>query len=225
MDSGHQRSWPVCDIAYVRDQYADCTARVIAGDLKVPVRRVQKLVQRLELHKRNVVGDEQQSNNSKTMAMNDLDRPASRANGAVSTCASPSGSDRSYGPDSMPADLLEFVRAQSVRDAANALRLSLGTVHRLVKGYWPADPRKILQAWTAHKGRAGRIASSWFLRRVRTGGMVSHAGQQWSAPGLATRTGQLLAVARADDGALLAQTLDLPAERLQLAQVPSGEVS
>ena len=158
-------------------------------------------------------------------SMNDLDRAASAACGVVSTSASPKGSERSYGPESMPADLLEFVRAQSVRDAANALRLSLGTVHRLVKGYWPQDPRKIVQAWTAYKGRAGRLASSWFLRRVRAGGMVSHAGLQWTAPGLATRSGELLAVARAEDGALLAQTLELPAERLQLAQAPCEEVS
>lgn len=155
-------------------------------------------------------------------SMNDLDRAASAACGVVSTSASPKGSERSYGPDSMPADLLEFVRGQSVRHAANALRLSLGTVHRLVQGYWPQDPRKIIEAWTAHKGRSGRIASSWFLRRVRAGGMVSHAGQQWTAPGLAIRSGELLAVARGDDGSLLAQTLELPAQRLQLSQAVGG---
>ena len=157
-------------------------------------------------------------------SMNDLDRAASAACGAVSTSASPKGSERSYGPDSMPADLLEFVRGQSVRQAADALRLSLGTVHRLVQGYWPQDPRKIIEAWTAHKGRSGRIASSWFLRRVRAGGMVSHAGQQWTAPGMATRCGELLAVARGDDGSLLAQTLELPAKRLQLSQVAGGAI-
>lgn len=157
-------------------------------------------------------------------SMNDLDRAASSVCGVVSISASLKGSERSYGPDSMPADLLEFVRGQSVRNAAEALRLSLGTVHRLVQGYWPNDPRKIIEAWTAHKGRSGRIASSWFLRRVRTGGMVSHAGQQWTAPGLATRCGELLAVARADDGSLLAQTLELPACRLQLSPA-AGDVA
>ena len=150
-------------------------------------------------------------------SMNDLDSPARADRAMVSTCASAGVENRSYGPDSMPADLREFVQAQAVREAAKALRLSLGTTHRLVQGYWPADPRKIMQAWIAHKGRAGKLASSWFLRRVRSGGLVSHAGQQWTAPGLATRAGELLAVARADDGSLLAQTLDLPAERLALA--------
>lgn len=149
-------------------------------------------------------------------SMNDLEGGTGAALGSVSTSASPDASARSYGPNSMPVDLLEFVRAQSVRDAANALRLSVGTVYRLVEGYWPRDPRKIIQAWNAHKARAGRITSSWFLRRVRAGGVVSHAKQQWTAPGLATRTGELLAVARADAGALLAQTLELPAERMQL---------
>lgn len=151
------------------------------------------------------------------VSMNDLDGPASADGSMVSTSDSPGSVNRCYGPDSMPADLQEFVRAQPVRDAAQALRLSLGTVHRLVQGYWPSDPRKIVQAWSAYKGRAGHLASSWFLRRVRSGGLISHAGQQWTAPGLAIRAGELLAVARADDGSLLAQTLGLPAERLALA--------
>lgn len=155
-------------------------------------------------------------------SMNDLDGGTARASGSIGTCASPAASNRSYGPNSVPADLAEFVRAQPVREAATALRLSPGTVHRLVQGYWPADPRKILQAWAAHKGRSGRIASSWFLRRVRAGGLVSHASQQWTAPGLATRCGELLAVARADDATLLAQTLELPAARLQLQPCASG---
>lgn len=150
--------------------------------------------------------------------MNDLEGAACGALGAMGTCASPGAANRTYGPDSVPDDLLEFVRAQPVRDAANALRLSMGTIYRLAKGYWPADSRKIVQAWSEHKGRVGRIASSWFLRRIRAGGLVSHAGQQWTAPGLATRTGELLAMARAEDGTLLAQTLELPAQRLQLQQ-------
>lgn len=153
--------------------------------------------------------------------MNDLDGAPRVSMGMVSTSARPASENRSYGPQSAPSDFLEFVRALPVREAANALRLSPGTVHRLIQGYWPSDPRKIVQAWSAHKARVGRIASSWFLRRIRTGGWVSHAGKCWTAPGLATRTGELLAVARAEDGTLLAQTLELPAERLQLQQKES----
>ena len=150
------------------------------------------------------------------VSMNDLDGVPCAQRRAVSTSVSPAAQNRAYGPHSMPTDLHDFIHAQPVRDTAEALRLSLGTVHRLMRGYWPEDSRKLVQAWSAYKGRAGRLASSWFLRRVRSGGMVSHAGQQWTAPGLATRTGELLAVARAADGALLAQTLELPSERLPL---------
>ena len=149
-------------------------------------------------------------------SMNDLDTPAGCDRGAVSTSASPAAQNRFYGPQSIPVDLMDFICAQPVRDAAQALRLSPGTVYRLKQGYWPVDPRKIIQGWNAHKGRSGRIASSWFMRRVRTGGLVSHAGKQWTAPGLATRMGELLAVARSVDGSLLAQTLELPAVRLHL---------
>jgi len=115
--------------------------------------------------------------------------------------------------------LLEFVRAQAVRDGAAALGLGRGTVHRLCLGYWPSDPRKIMQAWSAYKGRSGVVASSWFLRRVRPGGLVRHAGQDYTGQQLAARTGELLAVARAGGGNLLAQTLELPSERLPLQPV------
>lgn len=155
-------------------------------------------------------------------SMNDLDRPGSGFSGAVDPLPLLAPRDAPQAAISIPAapaDLLDFVHAQSVRESANALRLSLGTIHRLVQGYWPADPRKILQAWSAYKGRAGRIASSWFLRRVRSGGIVCHAGKQWSGQRLATRVGELLAVARAEDGGLLAQTLELPPERLPLVLI------
>lgn len=119
----------------------------------------------------------------------------------------------------MPPDLLNFVRAHSVRDAMAALGLAVGTVHRLRQGYWPSDPRKIVEAWSQYKAKRGMEVSSWFLRRVRAAGLVRHAGVDYTAPLLAARTGQLLAVARADDGGLLAQTLDMPAERLLLVPV------
>ena len=137
------------------------------------------------------------------------------------TCAGVTPVAGLCGPAFAPQDLLDFVRAQSVRDAAHALGLSRGTVHELRKGYWPADPRKIMQAWSAYQGRAGVVGTSWFIRRVRPGGMVRHAGQYFTAHELAARTGHMLAVTRAADGSLLAQTLALPAQRLPL--VPVGE--
>ena len=79
-----------------------------------------------------------------------------------------------------------------------------------------------MQAWSRYKGRRGIVASSWFIRRVRPGGTVRHAGQDYTAPGLAARTGQMLAVARSSDEGLIAQTLELPAERIPL--VPLAEM-
>lgn len=114
---------------------------------------------------------------------------------------------------------MEFVRGLPVREAADALRLSRGSVGRLRQGYWPDEPRKILQAWESYKASRGVVASGWFLRKVYAGGQVRHAGQFFTASGLAARTGQLLAVSRASNGGLLAQTLDLPAERISLSQL------
>ena len=119
-----------------------------------------------------------------------------------------------------PPDLLAWLRAQSVADAAQALGLSRRTVYRLQGGYWPADARKVAAAWATYRGRTGRVESSWFLRRVRAGGVVPHAGRRWSGVGLQQHVGELVAVARMPDGALLAQTLGLPAERLQLEALP-----
>ena len=150
---------------------------------------------------------------------NDLDGGSSPSDVPGATCASLAPEKRLYGPASAPADLLNFVRAYAVRDAVAALGLAVGTVHRLRQGYWPADPRKIMEAWSQYKAKRGMEVSSWFLRRVRVGGLVRHAGADYSAPLLAARTGQMLAVARAADGGLLAQTLEMPAERLQLLPV------
>lgn len=140
-------------------------------------------------------------------------------NGLSNTSAAVAPVGGLCGPAFAPDGLLDFVRAQSVRDAAAALGLSRGTVHELRKGYWPADPRKIVQAWSAYQGRAGMVGTSWFIRRVRAGGVVRHAGQDFTAHELAARTGRMLAVTRSNDGSLLAQTLELPAERLPLVPV------
>lgn len=156
-------------------------------------------------------------------AGNDLhrDRRADRAPGAADV--RPAARTRQNAPKSeaaAPPDLLAWLRAQSVADAAQALGLSRRTVYRLQGGYWPADARKVAAAWAAYRGRTGRVESSWFLRRVRAGGVVPHAGRRWSGVGLQQHVGELVAVARMPDGALLAQTLELPAERLPLEALP-----
>ena len=142
---------------------------------------------------------------------------AERAPGATSGRPSPLG--RPSGPELPPADLLAYVRSTPQLEAARTLGLSKGTIHNLARGYWPADSRKLLAAWQRYKGRHSVVASGWFLRKVYAGGQVRHAGHAYTATGLAARTGQLLAVSRSADGGLLAQTLDLPAERLSLTQL------
>ena len=142
---------------------------------------------------------------------------AERALGATSGRPSPSG--RPSGPELPPADLLAYVRSTPQLEAARTLGLSKGTIHNLARDYWPTDARKLLASWQRYKGRHSVVASGWFLRKVYAGGQVRHAGHAYTATGLAARTGQLLAVSRSADGGLLAQTLDLPAERLSLTQL------
>jgi len=152
--------------------------------------------------------------------MTDFDGGTGRAGGQGSTSVTAPPSARPSGPQSAPSDLLHFVRGLSKAAAARALGLSCGTIHNLRHGYWPADPRFITRAWECYRERHGlTVSSSWFLRRVRPGGAVRHAGRDYTATGLAARTGQLLAVARDAEGGLLAQTLELPAQRLPLAAV------
>ena len=122
-----------------------------------------------------------------------------------------------------PPDLLEFVRASTVSQVATALGLSRRTAYRLRDGYWPRDYRAILHCWEAYKGRHSSRQSGWMLRRVDAGGKVRHAGHVWAAPTLALRVGQTVAVARTCPASLVAQTLDLPAERCVLSPLPSQE--
>ena len=130
----------------------------------------------------------------------------------------------SCGLQSAPADLLAFVQAHRVCEAARVLGLSERTVARLGTGYWPANHRQVMRAWVAYTGRTAAPASRWFLRLVRHGGLVRHGRGVYTGHDLAVRVGQLVAVARAADGGLLAQTLELPITRLPLAaaQHPTG---
>lgn len=147
-----------------------------------------------------------------------LDTPARAFAHAGGVCASPQPKNRADGPGFAPADLQHYLLAAPVVSVARELGLTRGTVYRLRDGYWPAEPGKILHAWSRYKAARG-VVQSWFLRRVRTGGLVIHAGQQFTAPGLAVRIGQMLALARAADGGLIAQTLELPAERFALTKL------
>lgn len=150
------------------------------------------------------------------MSLNDLEGGRGRAAGGGDTFSCPAHSGGSYGPKSPPAELVDFVRAHPNREVAADLGLALGTVYRLKGGYWPSDSRKIMQAWGRYKGRSVERATSWFIRRVSASG-VRHGGKLYQAPQLAGRSGELLAVARVADGGMLAQSLELPAERFVLS--------
>lgn len=150
-------------------------------------------------------------------AMNNLDAGFSLDCMHGHTDAAPSGFDRPCGPASAPADLMEFLKGCTVTEAAVALNVSRGTVHRLRSGYWPSDCRNLLDVWQAYKGRTVKRSTSWFIRRVTADG-VRHGGKLYLSPSLAGRAGELLAVARSADGDFLAVALELPAERFLLVR-------
>ena len=150
------------------------------------------------------------------MALSDLERGRSPVEGVGHTFSCPALPNGVNGLQSQPADLAAFVHASSTREVASVLGVGHGTVTRLKQGYWPADSRKIVQAWGEYKGRSAHRATSWFIRRVSTDG-VRHGGKWYMASQLAGRAGELLAVARSDDGDLLAQSLELPTERFTLS--------
>jgi len=151
--------------------------------------------------------------------LNNFDRGTSADRAPVAIVASAAPAKRASGLKSAPPDLLGFLHERPVGEAAGALGLARGTVHNLRNGYWPRDPRKIISAWRVYQAKMGVVQSSWFMRRVYAGGVVRHARCEWTGAGLAGRTGQFLAVVRTRDGALLAQTLELPSERLLLREV------
>ena len=152
----------------------------------------------------------------------DLPAGFSRDRGVGGTTPAPRGSDRPKAAPSAPPELLAFVRAHRTCQAARELGLSERTVSRLAGGYWPADARTVLSAWSAYCGRTAARKSRWFLRRVHPGGLVRHSPLVYTGHGLQVRVGQLVAVARAEGGGLVAQTLELPITRLPLS-VALGE--
>lgn len=146
---------------------------------------------------------------------NDLPTGAGALSGVSNVMTPASGFDAPEGLVAAPPDLLGFLDSVSIGEACQALGLSRRTAHRVRHGYWPADPRKIMQAWGEYKGRSVRRATSWFIRRVTDAGL-RHGGRLYQAPQLAGRVGELLAVARVTDAGLLAHAIELPFERFIL---------
>lgn len=212
----YPKRWAVADIDYVRANHSTETAAQMAQALTEPVKRVRRLVGLLKNGGHKVAARVPRN----VDAVQSVFSGATGAQGVLGdTCGAPLAVSASQALPSQPADLAAYLGATSVRDAATALKVSRATAYRLKEGYWPADARALLKAWQGYKGRSAQRQSGWFLRRVYEGGMVRHAGHVWTAHGLSVRTGELLAVARTEDGTLLVQTLELPAERFTLCGV------
>lgn len=218
----YRRRWSVVDIAYVRERYPRRSARQIAEDLGQPVERVRAFIYRLKQADRASQGAPASVSMLAIAAQNVpfAGRRVDRASGA--TVTRPRAANASCAPKSAPRDLLGFAGGQSVRAAARALSVSAGTISRLRAGYWPRDASFLLARWSDYKARHGRTPHGWFVRVVYEGGVVRHASSLWTAPQLRARIGQSVACTRAFDGTLLAQTLDLPAERIALTRVTNA---
>jgi len=213
------KRWAAADIDYVRTYRATRSAGQIAKDLNEPVKRVRSLMRRLDSGGHRHGATELQVANSVQIVFKG---PRSGPQGVRSTGAGVQAANAPEGAVEVPPDLHAFVQSKTVTEVARALGMSRRTAHRIRLGYWPGDDRALLAAWATYCGRSAQQQSGWFLRRVHAGGLVRHAGIEWTATGLAARTGQTLAVARAVGDALLAQTLELPSQRLALAPVPDG---
>ena len=122
-------------------------------------------------------------------------------------------------------DLRAFLRNRSVTEIAELLQLGKGTASRIKRGIYPHAPTKLLKRWAVVRAAGAVPVGTWALRRVMADASVHAAvlwgGMLYSGAGLLGMQGRQVAVAPTANGGLLAQTLDLPAERLPL--VPVGE--
>ena len=125
----------------------------------------------------------------------------------------------------LPPDLREFLRSRSVAEIAKLMQLGKGTASRIKRGIYPHAPTKLLKRWAVVRAAGAVPVGTWALRRVMADASVHAAvlwgGMLYSGAGLLGMQGRQVAVAPTANGGLLAQTLDLPAERLPL--VPVGE--
>ncbi len=152
-------------------------------------------------------------------AGDDLDRGSRCFHGGGGALASGKPKKPACASLQSPPELIEFARSKSVRDVAKDLGVARSTVHRLRHGYWPNDTRKLVSAWQNYKGRVAVLISSWFLRRVQVDYAIKHGKHCYTADCLRLRAGELIAVAKAPDGGLVAQTLELPLMRFHLHRI------
>ena len=134
-------------------------------------------------------------------------------------------SKRLEGLSSLPPPLRAFLRNRSVTEIADALQLGKGTASRIKRGIYPHAPTKLLKRWAVVRAAGAVPVGTWALRRVMADASVHAAvlwgGMLYSGAGLLGMQGRQVAVAPTANGGLLAQTLDLPPQRLPL--VPVGD--
>lgn len=123
----------------------------------------------------------------------------------------------------MPPVLRAFLRHRSVTEIADLLQLGKGTASRIKRGIYPHAPHKLIKRWEAVRAAGAVPVGTWALRRVMADATVHEAvlwgGVLYSGAGLFGMRGRQVAVAPMADGGLLAQTLDLPPQRLPLTAV------
>lgn len=123
----------------------------------------------------------------------------------------------------LPPDLRAFLRNRSVTEIAELLQLGKGTASRIKRGIYPHAPNKLLKRWEAVRAAGTVPVGTWALRRVMADAAVHEAvlwgGKLYSGAGLLGMRGRQIAVAPTADGGLLAQTLELPPQRLPLTLV------
>ena len=151
--------------------------------------------------------------------------PAKHPKHAGDTSGAGAASKPLAGLSCLPPDLRAFLRNRSVTEIAKLMQLGKGTASRIKRGIYPHAPTKLLKRWAVVRAAGAVPVGTWALRRVMADASVHAAvlwgGMLYSGAGLLGMQGRQVAVAPTANGGLLAQTLDLPAERLPL--VPVGE--
>ena len=131
---------------------------------------------------------------------------------------SPAGEDMGGEGSAIPPDLAAFLSMATARQASATLGATGTQVRQLRAGEIGVPPR-VLGRWLACRARYLVPCAPWQVRRVDAQGAVRLAGRRYASPALQPRAGQQINVALLADGRLLAQTLELPAQRLPLAAV------
>jgi hypothetical protein len=153
--------------------------------------------------------------------------PAKPPKHAADTRVAVAASKPLAGLPGLPPDLRAFLRNRSVTEIADLLRLGKGTASRIKRGIYPHAPNKLLKRWEAVRAAGTVPVGTWALRRVMADATVHEAvlwrGMLYSGAGLLGMRGRQIAVAPTADGGLLAQTLDLPPQRLPLTLVGEAE--